>query len=77
MPATATKCPVPDIVLANASQDTQLVLTIKSNFFGFMRRVQVDAICLRTGETVDPYVGCPDDHPGLELFRQALEGRDD
>ena len=68
---------MPDIVLANASPDTRLVLTIKSGIFGLMRRVQVEAICIKTGEKVDPYVGCPDDHPGLEIFRQALEGNDD
>ena len=36
-----------------------------------MRRVEVEAICLKNGEKVDPYVGCPDDHPGLDIFRQA------
>ena len=71
------KCPVPDILLANASPDTQLKLWIKSSFLGLMRRVRVEAICLKNGEKVDPYVGCPDDHPGLELFRRALEGGDD
>ena len=71
------KCPVPDIVLANASSDTQLVLTIRAGLFGLMRRVEVEAICLKNGEKVDPYVGCPDDHPGLDIFRQALENSDD
>ena len=71
------KCPVPDIALANASPDTQLILTIKASMFGLMRRVHVDAICLKNGETVDPYVGCPDDHPGLEIFRRALDADDD
>ena len=74
---TAKKCPVPDITLANASPDTQLSLTIKSGFFGLARRVQVEAICLKNGEKVDPYVGCPDDHPGLDLFRKALDGGND
>ncbi len=71
------KCPVPDITLANASPDMQLVLTIKSGWLGLMRRVEVEAICLKNGELVDPYVGCPDDHPGLDIFRQALEGKND
>ena len=72
-----TKCPVPDITLANASQDTQLILTIKTGLIGLMRRVEVEAICLKNGEKVDPYVGCPDDHPGLEIFRKAMESDDD
>ncbi len=71
------KCPVPDILLANASSSTQLILTIKASWFGFLRRVEVDAICLKNGEKVDPYVGCPDEHPGLELFRKALERGDE
>ena len=54
-----------------------LVLTIKAGFLGFVRRVEVEAVCLKNGEKVDPYVGCPDDHPGLDIFRQALEGSDD
>ena len=76
-PKDCARCPVPDIVLANASRDTQLKLTIKSGMFGLMRRVSVEAICLKNGQKVDPFVGCPDDHPGLELFRQALESSDD
>ena len=76
-PKDCANCPVPDIALANASRDTELILTIKASFFGLMRRVEVEAICLKNGEKVDPYVGCPDDHPGLEIFRQALESDDD
>lgn len=76
-PKDCQKCPVPDIVLANASKDTQLILTIKAGMFGFMRRVEVEAICLKNGEKVDPYVGCPDNHPGLDIFRKALEDNDD
>ncbi len=76
-PKDCQKCPVPDILLANASPDTQLKLTIKSSFFGLVRRAEVEAICLKNGELVDPYVGCPDEHPGLEIFRQALESGDD
>ena len=76
-PKDCLKCPVPDILLANASRDTQLILTIKAGMFGFMRRVEVEAICLKNGEKVDPYVGCPDNHPGLDIFRKALEDNDD
>ena len=76
-PKDCAKCPVPDILLANASRDTQLRLSIRASFFGLLRRVEVDAICLKNGEEVDPYVGCPDEHPGLDLFRRALENSDD
>ena len=76
-PKDCVRCPVPDIVLANASPNTKLILTIKASFLGFVRRVEVEAICLKNGEKVDPYVGCPDEHPGLDIFRQALESNDD
>ena len=76
-PKDCVKCPVPDILLANASRDMELILTIKASFLGLIRNVNIEAICLKNGEKVDPYVGCPDDHPGLEIFRQALEDGDD
>ena len=76
-PKDCRKCPVPDIVLANASPDMRLRLTVKSGLFGITRRLEVEAVCLPTGEKVDPYVGCPDDHPGLDIFRQALDSSDD
>lgn len=76
-PKDCSKCSVPDIVLANASPDTKLILTIKSTLFGFVRNVNVEAICLKNDEKVDPYVGCQDKHPGLDIFRKALEGSDD
>lgn len=76
-PKDCSKCTVPDIVLANASPDTELILTIKSALFGFVRNIEVEAICLKNGEKVDPYVGCVDEHPGLDIFRKALEDSDD
>ena len=72
-PKDCANCPVPDILLANASRDTRLILTIKPGILGFMRRIEVEAICLKNNKKVDPYVGCPDDHPGLDIFRQALD----
>lgn len=76
-PKDCAKCSVPDILLANASRDTELTLTIRSGLLGLMRRVEVEAICIKNGEKVDPYVGCPDDHSGLDIFRKALEKGDD
>ena len=74
-PKDCANCPVPDIALANASRDTRLILTIKSGFLGLMRRIEVEAICLKNGEKVAPYVGCPDDNSGLDIFRQALDDK--
>jgi hypothetical protein len=77
-PKDCEKCPVPDILLANADPDMELTLTIKSGFLGFGRKLEVTARDRLTGEEIDdPYVGKQGDHPGLDLFRQALDDDDD
>lgn len=78
-PSDCGRCPVPDILLANADPDMELTLTIKKGFLGLSRRTEVTAHSRRTGKPIaDPFVGNVDkDNPGLELFRQALEGDDD
>ncbi len=74
-PHDCSKCPVPDILQANASPDMKLTIEIKSSMFGLMRRVDVLAHCTKHNIAIpDPYTGCPENHhPGLDLFRQALE----
>ena len=79
-PSDCNKCPVPDILLANASPDLALTLIIKKGFLGFGRSHSVTARCLKHHVPVeDPYIGCTLDHgnAALDLFRQALEGDDD
>lgn len=78
-PSDCAKCPVPDILRANADPDMQLTLTIKPGFLGFGRRIEISAKSLSTGKAIDdPYVGNVDKNsPGLELFRKALEETDD
>jgi hypothetical protein len=56
----------------------ELTLTIKKGFLGFGRNLEVTARDRLTGEEIDdPYVGKQDNHPGLDLFRQALDDDDD
>lgn len=77
-PRDCERCPVPDILLANADPHMKLTLTITSGFLGFGRKLQVTATDTRTGEPIEnPYVGKPDDNPALDLFRRALEDADD
>ena len=79
-PSDCEKCPVPDILRANADPDMELTLTIKKGLiFGIGRKLEVTAKSISTGETIeDPYVGRIDaNNPGLDIFRQALEGDDD
>lgn len=77
-PSDCTKCPVPDILNANASPNMELTLTIGRRFLSFGRKATVEAYCIRHDIPVaDPYVGCPkcaESNPGLDLFRKALEG---
>jgi hypothetical protein len=78
-PDDCSKCPVADILLANADPDMELTVTIKKGFLGFGRKVQVIARSLIDGTPIeDPFVGRVDtDNPGLEIFRQALENMED
>lgn len=80
-PEDCSKCPVPDILKANASPDMELTLTIKPRFMGFGRKLEVRAWCIKHQIPIeDPYVGCPLDakeRTGLDIFRQALEQSDD
>jgi hypothetical protein len=74
-PSDCSKCPVPDILLANADPDMDLTLTIKKGFLGFGRKLEVTAKSRKDGTPIaDPYVGHVDkDNVGLNLFRQALD----
>ena len=77
-PDDCSKCPVADILMANADPDMELTVTIKKGFLGFGRRVEVTAHDAVDGTVIeDPYVGRVDkNNPGLEIFRQALENID-
>ena len=80
-PKDCERCPVPDILLANASEDLRLTLTIRPLLLGMGRRLDVDAYCAKHQIPVaDPYVGCTQCHaerPELEAFIRALEETSD
>jgi hypothetical protein len=79
-PSDCAKCQVPDILGANSSKFLELELTIKSQLFGFVRKVDVKASCMKHKvEIADPFVGCEKcnaERPGLEMFIKALEQPD-
>lgn len=81
VPGDCSRCPVPDILNANASKNLELKLTITSRFLGLRRELVVSARCLKHDIPIeDAFVGCPQcnaERPGLDLFRQALEQSDD
>ncbi len=74
-----SKCPIPDILRANADPDMLLKLTIKRGFLGFGRRVEVEATSRQDGSAIEnPYVGRTDkENIVLDVFRKALEENDD
>lgn len=76
-PSDCSRCPVPDILNANASPDLALTLTISRGLLGLTRRSVVTAQCSRHRIPVsDPFVGCPrcaEERGGLNLFKQALD----
>jgi len=76
-PKDCARCPVPEIVRANASPDMQLRLTIKPVLLGFVRQMRVEAWCERHDVPIEnPYVGCPlcaEENPALRLFKDALD----
>lgn len=80
-PSDCAKCPVPDILYANASPDLELTLAVHTRFMNFGRYMVVSASCLRHRIPVDdPHIGCPQcaaSREGLDIFRKALEGDDD
>ena len=80
-PTDCARCPVPDILQANASKYLRLELRIQPTFLGLGRRMTVTAFCDRHDIVIeDPYVGCPKcnaERPGLDAFFHALEDSDD
>jgi hypothetical protein len=65
-------CPVPDIVRANGCPNMILSGEISSGFLGIGRKVKVTAYCTKSHKVVeDPYVGCDQCHPILDLFKEV------
>jgi len=69
-PELCKTCPVPGIGRANACEFLQLRAIVARPFSAaFMRRVQVNAYCEKTGKNVsEPHVGCGECHPLPPIF---------
>lgn len=71
-PSDCSKCPVPSILWANASEDLVLEANIDPGVFGLGRKVEIISSCKKHGTAIpDPYVGCElcsEEKPGLALF---------
>jgi hypothetical protein len=67
-------CPVPEIVRANSCPHMILSGEIKSGFLNLNKKVVVSAYCTKTHTDVDnPYVGCGECHPILDIFTEQLD----
>lgn len=80
-PRDCAKCPVPDILRANACPHMTLRIQIQAPILGIGHKVKVSAHCDEHDLSVEkPQIGCSKcnfDRPGLALFAQALEDLDD
>ena len=80
-PSYCARCPVPEILNANASPNLELQLTVKPVILGLGRKLEVTATCLKHRTTIeDPFVGCLQcnaERPGLDVFWKALEHNDE
>ena len=77
-PNDCHRCPVPEILNANASSALDLKVTISQRLFGIMRNIEVVATCNKHQCAIsNPYIGCEkcnQDRKGvLNLFETALE----
>lgn len=81
VPADCSRCPVPEILNANASKNLEMTLAAVPKLLGFRREMKVEARCLKHDVDIeDAFVGCPQcnaERPGLDVFWQALEQSDD
>jgi len=76
-PNDCSHCPVPDILLANASESMRLRLTIKPGMLGFGRHNEVTAYCEKHTRAIDdPFVGCPQcnaERPNFDAFKEVID----
>ena len=81
VPGDCSRCPIPEILNANASKNLELKLTVVPKLLGLRREMHVEARCLKHDVAIeDAFVGCLQcnaERPSLDVFWQALEQSDD
>lgn len=78
-PELCARCPVPEILRANACPNMVLDARVVRRWLGLVHHVEVYAVCTKHEvEVNDPYVGCGHCHPEAVRLLQASEtGRSD
>jgi hypothetical protein len=76
-PDLCDRCPVPDILRANACPNMVLEARVTRRWLGLSRRVEIYAVCTEHHlEVKDPYVGCGHCHPQAAALLGAQEHHD-
>jgi hypothetical protein len=69
-PDLCEKCPVPDILRANACENMTLTAHVNRGILGMGRKVTVSAYCTKSHDFVDdPYLGCGQCHDLPDVFK--------
>jgi hypothetical protein len=73
-PELCNKCPVPEILLANACNNMILEPRLERTFPFMKNQVRVKASCSKTfREGFDPHIGCGECHPLPPIFSKTPE----
>ena len=73
-PKLCGRCPVPEILRANACPNMVLEARVVRRWFGLVHRVEVFAVCTEYETEVDnPYVGCGHCHPEATKLFEAVQ----
>jgi hypothetical protein len=73
-PDLCKKCPVPDILRANACENLELTAHVRRALLGIIRTVEVTAYCTLSEQTVkEPHIGCGQCHPLPPVFLDKTE----
>jgi hypothetical protein len=68
-PDFCSNCPVPEILMANACQNLDLIPRLERPFPFIKQQVKVTAFCAQEKRSgFDPHVGCGNCHPLPEIF---------
>jgi hypothetical protein len=76
-PYLCEKCPIPDILLANACEFLEFQSTLEKALFILKPQVKISAYCRKSKTAVDePRIGCGQCHPLLNVFTVTTDEPD-
>lgn len=76
-PYLCEKCPIPDIILANACEHLEFHPRLERSFFTLKPQVKVTSYCTKSDVAVEePRIGCGQCHPLLNEFTVTTDEPD-